>query len=87
MVNEQAEALKAEGNKLVGKKEYAEAAKKYKKAVKIDPTCAPYWSNLAMCYEKMLDYSAFKEAARRAFEAEKPIFPSSSKKARATYSS
>ena len=35
-INEEAEALKEAGNKLVAKKKYVEALKKYKKALSID---------------------------------------------------
>jgi tetratricopeptide (TPR) repeat protein len=73
VVNEEAEALKAEGNELVGRKEYAKAAKKYKKAISVDPTRAAYWSNLALCYDKMKDLNAFKEAAQKCVEAD-PTF-------------
>lgn len=47
--NEKAEALKKEGDKLVAQKEWAAAAKKYKKAASLDPSCAAYYSNLAFC--------------------------------------
>eukprot|EP00546_Thalassionema_frauenfeldii_P002139 CAMPEP_0178933852 /NCGR_PEP_ID=MMETSP0786-20121207/23524_1 /TAXON_ID=186022 /ORGANISM="Thalassionema frauenfeldii, Strain CCMP 1798" /LENGTH=43 /DNA_ID= /DNA_START= /DNA_END= /DNA_ORIENTATION= len=40
MVNEESEASKAAGDELFKAQKYAEAVKKYKKAAKIDPTCA-----------------------------------------------
>ena len=73
MVNEEAEGYKAEGNALVGKKEYSKAVKKYSKAVKIDPTNVVYWSNMAFCYEKIEDLSAFKETAQKCVDID-PTF-------------
>ena len=45
-INPEAEALKEAGNELVRNKEYADALKKYKKAIAIDPTRAAYYGNM-----------------------------------------
>jgi tetratricopeptide (TPR) repeat protein len=73
MVNEEAEGYKAAGNALVGKKKYAEAVKKYKKASSLDPTNVVYWSNMAFCYDKIIDLSAFKETAQKCVDID-PTF-------------
>ena len=69
-MNEEAEALKAEGNALVAKKDWRAAAKKYKKATDLDPSNPIYWSNLAAMYEKMGSLDEFKEAALRCVAAD-----------------
>ncbi|KAL7543360.1 hypothetical protein ACHAXR_012687 [Thalassiosira sp. AJA248-18] len=53
ITNKEAEALKDEGNKLVGRQNWPAAAKKYKKAIALNKSSAVYWSNLAFCYDKM----------------------------------
>jgi len=66
----EAEALKAEGNKLVQQRNWAAAAKKYEKATAIDPSCAIYWSNLALCYSKMDLLIEYKTAATKTVKAD-----------------
>lgn len=70
MVNEEAEAIKQQGNELLKKGNFAAAKNKYKKAIQIDPTCAVYWSNLAVCYLKLEDIIAYKEAAQKCVETD-----------------
>ena len=70
---EEAEALKAEGNKLVGKKDWAGAVQKYSSAIELDPTKATYYSNLALCYEKLDDRTLFKETATKCIDVD-PTF-------------
>jgi len=65
-----AEALKAEGNALVGLKDWAGAAQKYTEAIAIDSSKPAYHSNLALCYEKLNNPSAFKEAALKCIEVD-----------------
>ncbi|KAL7527887.1 hypothetical protein ACHAWF_002340 [Thalassiosira exigua] len=69
----EAEALKAEGNKLVGAKDWAGAAEKYGEAIACDPTKAAYYSNLALCHEKLGDIASFKNAALKCIEVD-PTF-------------
>jgi hypothetical protein len=71
--NAQAEQLKLEGNELIQKGKHQEALKKYKKAAKLDPTCAIYWSNMAACYEKLGDLLEFKKSAQKCIESD-PTF-------------
>jgi tetratricopeptide (TPR) repeat protein len=73
MGNEEAEGYKAAGNELFIKKKYSEAVKKYKKAASLDPTNVIYWSNMAFCYEKIRDLSAFKETAQKCVDID-PTF-------------
>ena len=68
--NTEAEALKAEGNKLAKQRNWAAAAKKYEKAVAIDPLCAVYWSNLALCYSKMNLLIEYKTASAKTVEVD-----------------
>ena len=70
---EEAEALKAEGNKLVGKKDWAGAVQKYSSAIELDPTKATYYSNLALCYEKLDERTLFKETATKCIDVD-PTF-------------
>ena len=63
--NTEAEALKAEGNKLTQQKNWPAAAKKYEKAAAIDASCAVYWSNLAYCYSKMNLLDEYKTYAKK----------------------
>ena len=67
---EEAEALKAEGNKLVGRKDWAGAVEKYNQAIELNPTKATYYSNLALCYEKLDDRILFKETAMKCIEVD-----------------
>jgi len=69
-IHPEAEALKEAGNKLVGKKKYAEALQKYKDAVSIDPSRAAYHSNMAFCYQKLGEQRNFEEAARKSIQAD-----------------
>ena len=66
----EAEALKAEGNKLAQQKDWAGAARKYEKAAAIDASCAVYWSNLALCYSKMNLLVEYKAAALKTVEVD-----------------
>jgi len=68
--NEKAEALKNKGDELAAQKEWAAAAKKYKKAASLDPSRAAYYSNLAFCYEKMKCLREYKKAAMKCIEVE-----------------
>lgn len=68
--NNEAEALKAEGNKLAKQQNWAAAAKKYEQATSIDPSCAVYWSNLALCYSKMDLLIEYKTAATKTVKAD-----------------
>ena len=67
---DQAEALKAEGNKLASQQNWAAASKKYKKALCIDGSVAVYWSNLALCYDKMGCLDEYKYAAKKTVEVD-----------------
>ncbi|KAL7455510.1 hypothetical protein ACHAWC_010331 [Mediolabrus comicus] len=67
---DKAEALKLEGNKLVGKKNWKGAAEKYNEAISLDPTKAAYFSNLALCHEMLDDLISFKEAATKCIEVD-----------------
>ena len=69
-INEEAEALKEAGNKLVAKKKYVEALKKYKKALSIDPSRAAYYGNIAFCYDKMGELRNFEKASRDCINAD-----------------
>ena len=62
-LNDEAEALKMEGNNLFKQKRWAEAAEKYHKATDIDPKCAVYWCNLAICFSKLNMYPEMQKAA------------------------
>ena len=64
----EAEALKIEGNNFFKDKKWADAAKKYRKAIGIDPECAVYWSNLAMCSQKLNQFLEWKDAAHKCLE-------------------
>jgi tetratricopeptide (TPR) repeat protein len=44
-----------------------------KKASSVDPTNVVYWSNMAFCYEKIEDLSAFKETAQKCVDID-PTF-------------
>ena len=67
---DQAEALKAEGNTLASQQNWAAASKKYKKALCIDGSVAVYWSNLALCYDKMGCLDEYKYAAKKTVEVD-----------------
>jgi tetratricopeptide (TPR) repeat protein len=69
-INEEAEALKEAGNKLVVEKKYVEALKKYKKAASIDPSRAAYYGNMAFCYDKMGELRNFEKASRDCIDAD-----------------
>ena len=60
--------MKKEGNEHFKNQRYAEAVKKYKKAAKMDPTVAIYYSNMAVCYEKLGVYDDFKKASQKCVE-------------------
>lgn len=47
---------------------HAEAIVEYQKAIAIDPTYAPAWSNLALSFHKNAQFSAALEASERAIE-------------------
>lgn len=68
--NIKAEALKVKGNELVAQKDWSAAAKKYKKAASLDPSCAAYYSNLSFCYEKMRCLGEYKGAAMKCVEVD-----------------
>ena len=51
-----AEAAKAEGNKALQAKNYAEAVKKYTEAIAFDATQHTYFSNRAAAYMQLKDY-------------------------------
>lgn len=69
-INEEAEALKEAGNKLVVQKQYVDALKKYKKAASIDPHRAAYHSNMAFCYDKMEELQNFEDASRKSIDCD-----------------
>jgi tetratricopeptide (TPR) repeat protein len=52
LLNKEAESLNAEGNELLNQKKWADAAKRFRAAIEIEPN-AYYWSNLALCYCKL----------------------------------
>lgn len=52
----EAEKLKGEGNKLLGKKQYAQAIDKYTKAIKLNPQNAVYFSNRAAAHTYLQNY-------------------------------
>ncbi len=63
--SKKAEKIKDQGNALVQKKLYAEAAEKYKEAIKLDPNVPAYHSNLSHCYKCLANYKEAELSARR----------------------
>mmetsp|Transcript_16199 Transcript_16199/g.14538 ORF Transcript_16199/g.14538 Transcript_16199/m.14538 type:complete len:503 (-) Transcript_16199:135-1643(-) len=53
----EAERLKGEGNKLLGKKQYSQAVEKYTQAIKRNPNNAVYFSNRAAAYTYLKQYN------------------------------
>lgn len=70
-LSDEAETLKLQGNEFFKQKRWADAAKKYRLATEIEPTCAVYWSNLALCYHKMNLYTEMQAAAVRCYANDK----------------
>lgn len=71
MPNAQAEKLKGEGNGFFKAGKYKEAIAKYKEATAIDGSVSSYWSNMAACHEKLMEYEEMEEAARQCILADK----------------
>lgn len=71
MPNQQAEALKAQGNQFFKSGQYEPAIAKYKQATQIEPNIPAYWSNMAACYEKIRNYTEMEKAARECIRADK----------------
>ena len=60
---DEATAFKQKGNEYFLQQKYVEAVKQYEKAAKADPSSAVYWSNIAVCCEKLKDYGYCYDAA------------------------
>lgn len=71
MPNAQAEAFKAEGNKLFKAGQFSAAIAKYQAATKIDESVPAYWSNMAACFEKVANYQEMADAARSCIKADR----------------
>ena len=71
MPNAEAEAFKAEGNKLFKAGQFAAAIEKYKQATALDDSVPAYWSNMAACYEKIKKYEEMADAARSCIKADR----------------
>lgn len=71
MPNAEAEAFKAEGNKLFKAGQYAAAIAKYQSATKLDDSVPAYWSNMAACFEKLSKYEEMADAARNCIKADR----------------
>lgn len=67
-VREEANKYFEQGEKLEFKGKYKEAAKKYRKAVKVDPTYAEAYSNLGYSYRKQKMYQEAIEAYKKAIK-------------------
>lgn len=65
---EEAEKLKAEGNKHVAAKAFNEAVEAYTKAIELDPTNAIYFSNRAAAYTSLREPEKAAEDARAALK-------------------
>jgi tetratricopeptide (TPR) repeat protein len=73
LLNNEAKSLNAEGNELLTQKKWADAAKRFRDATEIEPKCASYWNDLAMCYYELELVLEMKDAAQKCIEID-PTF-------------
>ena len=71
MPHAEAEAFKAEGNKLFKAGQFAAAIAKYQQATKLDDSVPAYWSNMAACFEKLGKFEEMAEAGRSCIKADR----------------
>lgn len=65
---EKADALKLEGNKLLGEGRIEEAIEKYNAAISVDPTQSTYYCNRAAAYSKLGQYQKTIEDCEKAIK-------------------
>lgn len=71
---EEAENLKITGNSLFAKGEFREALALYQKAIKVNPKVSIFYSNSAICFYKLKEFSAAYSNAKNAWDLDKSNF-------------
>ncbi|KAI8055998.1 STIP1 homology and U box-containing protein 1-like protein [Syncephalis plumigaleata] len=69
--NDQAELHKQRGNRFYTAQRYDEAIREYTTAIIQNPQVVVYYTNRALCYQKLGSYTAMEQDCRRAIEIDK----------------